>query len=301
MPDRNLAVETLGVAAPRTPSSCASAAGEREGERENSAGGIWDVVVGEAATYRAQASRGSGRGNQRRPEPQRTWFCFQRQDVCEQGERVWGGGPSFSLFLLTLKPCPPPDGTQPTERERGREGTMAGITPLHFCIFRGNNEQASCFPVRLGGRFCAHPFLRQRERESSGLQRCFAPGCKKSKAPRRTRDVGCVVSCLELEMPASMCRCICCVNCRLYYLSLMHTASFTVNHLSLSAHLRWHVQAISLIDRGESDLNVGDNGGQTPCHIACYRVREIIVERGARAETWPERCWSTKKSMPKNN
>ena len=33
-------------------------------------------------------------------------------------------------------------------------------------------------------------------------------------------------------------------------------------------------QAIRLIEGGETDLDAGDKGGQTPIHIACYRVSQ---------------------------
>lgn len=35
-------------------------------------------------------------------------------------------------------------------------------------------------------------------------------------------------------------------------------------------------QAITLIENGKSDLDAGDVGGQTPTHIACYRVRAKV-------------------------
>lgn len=39
------------------------------------------------------------------------------------------------------------------------------------------------------------------------------------------------------------------------------------------------LQAITIIESGECDLDAGDAGGQTPCHIACYRVSsQISVE-----------------------
>ena len=34
------------------------------------------------------------------------------------------------------------------------------------------------------------------------------------------------------------------------------------------------LQAIRLIEGGETELDAGDKGGQTPIHIACYRVSE---------------------------
>lgn len=52
--------------------------------------------------------------------------------------------------------------------------------------------------------------------------------------------------------------------------SLKHTSEWHVFWLALC----FVAQAISLIESGENDLDAGDTGGQTPCHIACYRVRE---------------------------
>lgn len=51
-------------------------------------------------------------------------------------------------------------------------------------------------------------------------------------------------------------------------------ATALTDRVFLGIRVTFTSQATTIIESGECDLDAGDAGGQTPCHIACYRVRD---------------------------
>ena len=76
--------------------------------------------------------------------------------------------------------------------------------------------------------------------------------------------------------PSASVFCCCCRCCPLFACGAIYIHTLSAAGAGLCAWLP--SQAIRLIEGGESELDAGDKGGQTPIHIACYRVSQNVIQ-----------------------
>lgn len=82
----------------------------------------------------------------------------------------------------------------------------------------------------------------------------------------------------SVDPSASVFCCCCCWCCPVLACGAIYIHTLPAAGAGLCARLP--SQAIRLIEGGESELDAGDKGGQTPIHIACYRVSQNVIQAG---------------------